>query len=202
MNMPRLLSIALLTLAGAVTVAATLPSFGSQDPEHAEPQTAQHKWLLEGAGEWKGTMSWTNPDGSKQTVAATESNTTIGKFWLNTEFRCDMMGQPYLGVGHSGYDPKKKKFTGSWVDSMTSFRAQMEGDFDEATQTLRMHWTGPDMMGKMVPQRYEAVRSDNSYVSTFYTGSGDTEYESMVIKMQRVGAAATDAAADKGEAKK
>ncbi len=59
----------------------------------------------------------------------------------------------FHGQGQTGYDPAKKKYIGTWVDSMSPTIMMMEGDFDPRTKTLTMYskGTGPTA-SRMMPR--------------------------------------------------
>jgi hypothetical protein len=44
-----------------------------------------------------------------------------------------------------GYDPIKKKYVGTWIDTISPFLQTMEGTYDEKTKTSTMMATGVDM---------------------------------------------------------
>jgi len=160
--------------------------------QEMEEPTPEHVELLSGVGTWGGTMTLFAPDGSEMASSpARETVEGVGPFWTQARFECELMGQPYVGTGHMGYDPAKGKYVGTWVDSMSSFFALMEGETSADGKTLVMHWTAPDMTGRMSPHRSETVRSKDAYTSTFFMGD-DTR--TMVLAMKRTSKAAEAAA--------
>ena len=142
--------------------------------------TAEHKEILSSVGMWEGTMTAYMPGAPAEPIAARETVTAIGGFWTQARFECDFMGMPYVGTGAFGFDPERGKYVGTWIDSMGSYLAVMEGEKNSAGNVV-MRWNAPDMTGKIVEHRNESVRSANAYTMTFYTG--DTK--SMVISMKR-----------------
>lgn len=188
-----------LVIAVASTCALVAAAFTPIAQDMGMPQpTDEHKHMLAGAGEWEGTLtSYAIPGVKPEPVAAREAVTAIGGFWVLSDFHCTFMGQPYHGSGHYGYDAEKKKYIGTWVDSMSSQLALMEGELDAKTKTLVMRWQAPDMMsGKIVPQRSEGVENGDSRTTTFFSGEG-AGTKSMVIEMKRKGSKATEAGAKK-----
>jgi hypothetical protein len=79
----------------------------------------------------------------------------VGGFWLITDFKSEMMGQPFQGHGTMGYDPGKKKYVSTWVDSMTPSLSVGESDYDAATRTFTGWTEGLDYQGR--PTRIKAV---------------------------------------------
>lgn len=171
--------------------AETVEVLFAQDEAGAQEQmppmevpTAEHRALIATQGTWTGTMSMPLPDGTTMTARATETNTPIGAFWSQSTFSCEFMGMPYVGTGSMGYNPKTKKFIGTWVDNMTSFLALMEGEMSSDGKTLTMSWDAPDETGKIVQHRSETQRTEDSYMSTFFMGAGKG-VQGMVISMKR-----------------
>jgi hypothetical protein len=79
----------------------------------------------------------------------TETNAMMGGLWLITEFKADMMGQPFQGHGVSGWDPAKKKYVGTWVDTMSAGLGLSESTYDAASKTMTGTFEGPDPSGKV-----------------------------------------------------
>ena len=175
------LTSAALVLTALAAAAATLR------PVQEMPQaTQQHAMLLKGVGEWEGTLTMFMPGAPEEGTPCRESVTAIGEFWTTSTFHCDLMGVPFVGTGVTGYDPDRKLFVGTWVDSMTTRLSVMEGTYDEARRALVMNYMGPDpMTGELVPHRTETVHEGDGYTSTFFMGAGEGT-KSMTIQMKRV----------------
>ena len=58
------------------------------------------------------------------------------------------MGQPFQGHGVTGYDPVKKKYVGTWIDSMSPSLMMLEGSFDKASRVLTMKGMGVGVDGQ------------------------------------------------------
>jgi hypothetical protein len=181
-------------VATSILAAAAVPAL--QDMAMPTP-TEQHKQVLMGVGDWEGTItSYMTPGETPQPMPAREKVSAIGEFWILSHFECEFMGMPYHGSGHYGYDVAKKKYVGTWVDSMSSYLAVMEGDVDPKSKALVMRWQAPDMTGKMTPHRSESIESGDKRTMTFYTGDG-AGTKSMVIEMKRKGGKPVGAGAPK-----
>ena len=94
----------------------------------------------------------------------------LGKMWMMSKFEGEFAGQKFVGASAIGYDPIKKKYTGGWVDSMSPFMMKMEGDFDEASETLTMMGDGTDFMtGKACKTKLVTTyESDDKKTFTMY----------------------------------
>jgi hypothetical protein len=188
----------LLCLAAVSATAVLALAFRpAQDDMGMPTPTAEHQKLMAGAGEWTGTITMFDMPGMEAKPSpATETVTAIGGFWLLSDFKCDFMGMPYHGSGHVGYDAEKKKYVGTWVDSMSSYLSLMEGQYDEAKKAVVMRWKAPDMTGQIVPHREELVENGDTRTMTFYAGEGEGK-KTMTIEMKRKGKAAVPAGAKK-----
>ena len=77
--------------------------------------------------------------------------------------------------GQTGYDPQKKKYVGTWVDSMSPSVMVTEGEFDSKTDTMTMNSKGTDPSGKPYDLKLTTVYKDkNTRVFTMFMKSGDS----------------------------
>jgi hypothetical protein len=94
-------------------------------------------------GEWDADISSIVPgtDGKVETQKSkgVESNRMLGGKWLLSDFKADLFGMKFEGHGQTGFDKKKGKYRGTWVDSMTKNMTMLEGSYDENTRTLVLH---------------------------------------------------------------
>lgn len=151
--------------------------------------TAEHRDIVKAAGMWEGTLTSYMPGQPDQVSPAKETVEAIGGFWTQAKFETSFGGQPYVGTGCVGYDSQKKKYVGTWIDSMSDFFALMEGERDAKTGALVMRYMAPDMAtGKLVPQRIETTHGADSYTSNFFMGEGEG-VKTMTISMKRKTAA-------------
>jgi hypothetical protein len=107
--------------------------------------------------------------------------------WLITDFKGDMMGTPFQGHGTSGWDPGKKKYVGTWVDTMSTGVSLSEGTYDPATKSLTSWMEGPDMTGKVTKMRAvtEWKSPDNRVFTMYATGPDGKEVPGMRITYTR-----------------
>ena len=130
---------AVVCLAGAsLSVGQEFPKPG---PEHAK--------LKELVGNWDCVMDM---EGQKTKATATYK-AICGGMWIESDFEGDLGGIKFQGHGLDGYNQKKKKYVGVWVDSFESAPMHFEGDYDPQTKLLVMSGesVGPD--GK--PQKFK-----------------------------------------------
>ena len=189
---------ALALLVGSATAAAVRARSAQDEPTMPQP-TEHHALIQKGVGSFEGTLTSFYPGMPAEPIPASETVAAIGPFWTQSTFECLFMGQPYLGTGCVGYDAEQQKFVGTWIDSMSSHLAVMEGELSE-DGVLVMRWQAPGWTGAMEQHRSETVRSDDGYTMTFFMGEGDAAAKTMVIDMRRTEPAAAEAAAQPVEA--
>ncbi|MDF1837786.1 MAG: DUF1579 family protein [Planctomycetota bacterium] len=143
--------------------------------------TAEHTALQSSIGDWAGTVTWVMPDGSEQASSGSETVVAHGPFWTKSEFRMDMgPAGTYMGHGCHGYDPNSGKYVSTWIDSMGSYIAHMEGEMD-GVGNLVTHWEAPNMQGVMESNHSVTTRSHGSYKMVFFAEGNRT----MEINMKR-----------------
>jgi hypothetical protein len=144
----------------------------AQDGPPIPKPTAEHQRLAKEAGTWDATIkSWMQGPGAEPMISKGVQVARLmpGGLWLLSSFEGKFGDQDFHGAGQMGYDPKKGKYIGTWVDSMATEILLMEGGYDDKTHTLTMHAKGTEPSGKA----YEAK------MSTRYEGE-----DSMVFTME------------------
>jgi hypothetical protein len=167
MNRPlAALSVSLLVL--AVPALAQMPPLPQPGPEH--------EMLKKDVGTWDATVEFFMAPGAPPAVSkGVETNRLLGGLWFVSEFKSEMMGQPFEGVGTMGYDPGKKKYVGTWVDSMSVSYSTVEGTYDAATKTLIAWMVGPDLAGQTMKTKQTTEWKDaDNRVFTMYAPDGQT----------------------------
>jgi len=118
--------------------------------DHKEfPKPGKEQALLKQQfeGDWD-AVSKHEKDGKKEESKGTEGvKSAYGGFWLLFDYKGEHQGKTYTGLGTMGYDPMKKKYLLSWIDSMTPFAMWAEGEADSAGKTFTFTSEGfcPDL---------------------------------------------------------
>jgi hypothetical protein len=68
--------------------------------------------------------------------ATSEQKMALGGRFLQQDVTGEMMGQPFAGVGYTGYDNMKKKYVTVWMDNMGTAMATSEGTMDKEGTTI------------------------------------------------------------------
>ena len=157
----------------------------AQGPPMPKPGP-EHELLKKDVGTWDATVEMMMPPGPPS--KGVETNVLgPGGLWVISDFKSEMMGAPFQGHGVAGWDPAKKKYVGTWVDSMSTGISVTESAYDPATKTSTgiLEGPGPDGM----PMKMKAVtqyQDDDTRVFTMYMkGPDGKEAPSMRITYKR-----------------
>jgi hypothetical protein len=119
---------------------ATQPAEMCQMPK----PTKEHEWLQKFVGEWESEAEITmDPTQPPMVGKGSESTRMIGGSWIIAQGMSEMMGMPFESVLTLGFDPRKNKYVGTWVDSMSGYLWLYEGEVDAAGTTLSLDTRGP-----------------------------------------------------------
>lgn len=107
----------------------------------------EHEEMAREVGVWDAEGSlWMTPDADPITSKGVETVKMMGKFWLVGEFVGDSTGGEFTGRSQLTYDPLKKQYVGTWIDTMAPILLTMIGSYDVQTHTLTMMMEGIDAM--------------------------------------------------------
>lgn len=125
---------------------------------HAKP-SKEHDWLRKLVGEWTYEMDAAEPGKPSQKVTGTESIRAIGDLWIQAEANGEMPGGagPATSITTLGYDPDKKRFTGTWIGSMMTHMWLYDGSLDPAGKVLTLNSEGPSMANDGTMADYQDV---------------------------------------------
>lgn len=156
--------------------AAQMPTPPTPGPEHAV--------LKEDVGTWDATVEMMIPGAPAMppSKGVETSVLSCGGLCLATDFKGEMMGMPFQGHGVSTWDPSKKKYIGSWSDSMAPGLAVTEATWDPAKKTMNGSMDAPDGSGGTAKMRSTVEYSPGKRVfSMFMTGPDGKEMPTMRI---------------------
>jgi hypothetical protein len=160
----------------AISVFATFGVALGQGPPPVPKPGPEHEHLKKDVGRWDAMVEMFEGPGSEpQKSKGVETNTLMaGGLWLVTEFKGDMGGMAFEGHGITGYDPNKKKYVGTWADSMSTGLSTVESTYDAGKKTLTGWIEGPDPSGKTIKMRTVTEwKDDNTRVVTFHMQGPD-----------------------------
>ena len=141
--------------------------------------TAEHIELQKSVGKWNVVGKFCMPDGQQIESQGTEVIEALGPFWTHCHYESEMFGMPYVGRGQLGFDPWKKHYVSTWIDSTNGsifiFRGDMVGD------TMTLEGEGADFTtGEPVQYKtVEKITHDRREFTMFMRPNGATEHITM-----------------------
>jgi hypothetical protein len=213
-NMTRWLSIAVLSASISLPVAAAeAPEKKSEKTASGQPSDAEmmammmemakpgenHKLLAHTVGNWSLKVKMWNSGDTNAAPMESSATATVKEIMGGKFFSSDvtgkmqmpgadgkMMDMDFKGMGVDGYDNAKKKFVGSWIDSMGTGILMSEGDYDAATKTFTFHAEVTYMPGMTVKVREVVKIVDNDHHTfEWFEDRGAGEVKTMQIDYTR-----------------
>ncbi len=166
-----------------VGIALATPAL-AQGPPLPKPGP-QHEVLKADVGTWDATVEMaTAPGQPAMSAKGIETNTLgCGGLCLITDFKAELMpGVPFHGHGTTTWDVVKKKYVGSWTDSMSQGLMVGESAWDPAKKEITGWMEGPDATGHVIRMRSVVSYSNGGRVMTGY-GAGPDGKDMQMIKI-------------------
>lgn len=147
--MTRVCLVAVLAL---VCTSAIVSKADAADPPDV---SKQHRFLKNFVGNWEaeGEIYAVEPGKPPVKMKSTMSGHMLGDFWAIAVVKGEAFGTPYQGQGTFGYDSRKKKYVGTWADSMADFMWHYEGVVEGSKLVLSAEGPHPTDPGKTVKAR-------------------------------------------------
>lgn len=181
----RLVTRMVLTLAAGLGLAAAA---AAQEMPPLPKPGPEHELLKMDAGTWDAVVEIKGADGMTMTSKGVETSTMgCGGLCLISQFEAEMMpGMAFQGHGLTTYDTSKKKYVGTWMDSMSTGLSHSESTYDPATRRATGMMEGPDMTGTVTKSKTVVEYPDADHrVMTMYSLVGGKEVETMKITYTR-----------------
>ncbi len=193
--------VALFSLAAAAALsAADKPKTKAPEPAAAEKAAMEamakaaapgpeHKKLEQLVGTWDTTMtSWMAPGTPPSVSKGTTTNRWIlGGRYLEQKVASEYMGQPFSGLGYTGYDNVKKQYFGTWMDNFGTGVMTSTGKMDGASAwTFSGTYTDP-MTGKdsRFEEKVKVVDKDHHTFEMYGPGPDGKMFKMMEAKYTR-----------------
>lgn len=109
---------------------------------------ANHEKLAKMAGSWTTqTAFWAAPGAPPQvSVGTAELKMILGGRYLEQRQTGKLMGQPFEGLGYTGYDNLKRKYVTTWMDNFGTSILVMTGSLDPSGKVLRSQGAMDEIM--------------------------------------------------------
>ena len=124
----------------------------------AEPHK-EHAWFKQLVGDW--TMegeALMGPDQPPMKSKGFETVSMLGEFWMVADGEAEMPG------GHKGkmtmtlgYDPRKKRYVGTWVGSMMDLLFVYDGKLDATKKILTLTTEGPSFKNPKKMAKFQDI---------------------------------------------
>ncbi len=107
-----------------------------------------HKILEPLVGTWNQVVKWwMTPDSQPETSkGTTETTWVMGGRYLQHSAKGMSMGQPFEGMGFTGFDNGRQTYQTIWMDNMGTGMMIGEGSYDPSKKTLTDHGRFTDPM--------------------------------------------------------
>jgi len=169
--MKKLFALAALgMLASAYAFAADAPSAEQKammdKMAKAATPGAPHAMLAKMAGEWTATIKYQmDPSQPWQTATGASVVTVLmdGRY-IQESNTSVMMGQPFSGMGVTGYDNVIGKYVSTWIDNMGTGIMTSTGTADASGKVI--HWSGvmsDPVTGKAQKERMVTTLTDDNH---------------------------------------
>ena len=151
---------------------------------------AAHQQLAQMVGTWDSSVKmWMDPSAPPEESTGTSVNSmALGGRWLEQHFTGSMMGQPFEGIGFTGYDNYKKEYVGWWIDTTSTSAMTTTGTMDAAGKSMTCTGTMDDFMtGNAVQMKTVAtfVDADHHKFEMWASGPDGQMYKNMEITYSR-----------------
>jgi hypothetical protein len=131
-----------------------------------------HKALEPTIGSWNVTStSWETPASPPQQGAGSAENSwVLGGRFVRQDFQGEFGGMKFQGLGYTGYDNFKKKYIGTWMDTMGTMMMTMIGTLDASGKVFTATSTIDDVVtGKpMTVREVTRIVDNNKHVMEMF----------------------------------
>jgi len=132
-----------------------------------------HEFLKKFVGDWKVVSRYRPDPGAPwaETSGTSEIKMIMGDRFLLERVKGQMEGMPWEGMGVTGYDNAKKKYTSTWIDSMTTGIMIGYGDKDEHGPQIVFHGTYDDPISGQKDKPNKTILkfiTEKKYVTEMY----------------------------------
>lgn len=187
-------------IAAATAVVCTVPLAAQEGDASAEMAATMeayeragtpgefHETLGLQVGEWDAEVRfWSEPGGEPSVMEATATIEWVmdGRFVRET-VESEFMGQPFRGVGYTGYNNLTGEYEGSWMDNHSTALYRYTGERDDRGRLVFVSESVDPLSGQKVKERsvWEMV-SDDEMVARSYRLEDGEEFLTMELRYSR-----------------
>jgi hypothetical protein len=130
---------------------------------------------------------WMDPSKpAQESAGVSENKWVLGNRFIETNHTGTFMGQPFSGIGYTGYDNVTKKYVGTWMDTASTGMMNSKGTITGKTMTTTSTMPDP-MTGKNATITTKMTVADNDHHTMEMWGPGPDgkNYKMMEITYTR-----------------
>jgi Protein of unknown function (DUF1579) len=130
---------------------------------------------------------WMDPSKPPAESVGTSVNSwVLGNRFIETKHQGTFMGQPFSGVGYTGYDNTTKKYEGTWMDTASTGMMVSKGTMSGNVMTTSSTMADPTT-GKMTTMKMKTTVADKDHYTMEMWGPGPDgkEHKMMEINYTR-----------------
>lgn len=146
-----------------------------------------HKVLEQLAGNWDTSMKVWMPgkETAEESTGTSSIQTIMGGRFIQQTFAGTHMGQPFEGIGITGYDNQKKKYQSIWIDNMGTGMMTSTMNYDAAAKTFSEEGSfSCPMKGEDLNYRAVIKIIDETHYSYEMFTTDETGKESKMMEIQ------------------
>jgi Protein of unknown function (DUF1579) len=149
----------------------------------------EHKKLEPMVGSWEVTVkAWMDPSKpAMESKGTAEQKLILGGRYLQQDVKGEFAGQPFTGLGLTGFDKVQGKYVGTWVDSMGTGFSNSVGTVDNTGKVFTFTREEVDPITKEKSKARDVVRiiDNDKHVMESYKDVGGKEIKMMEITYTR-----------------
>ncbi len=147
----------------------------------------KHQALDQLVGNWDTTMKAWMP-GSEMAQESTGTSTVewiLGGRFIQQKFSGMHMGQPFEGIGLTGYDNQKQKYQAVWIDNMGTGMMTSTMNYDASTKTFSEEgsFSCPMKGSELFFKAVMTIKDADHYTYEMYT-TDESGKESKMMEIQ------------------
>jgi hypothetical protein len=188
----------LILLVAAVAVAADTPKMDKAAQQKAAMDAMMkaatpgdaHKKLNAMVGTFDAKVKmWMDPSAPPaESTGKAVNEWVLGGRFVQQKFDGNFMGQPFSGIGYTGYDNIRHTYVGTWMDSMSTSMMTSSGDPDASGKNWRFSAMSMDpLSGESVTldERMTVLDNDHQVFEMYGPGPDGSMYKMMEITYTR-----------------
>jgi len=142
----------------------------------------EHHWLQKLVGKWTYESECTmGPDQPPMKSTGSESVRSLGDLWVLCDGTGEMPGDGTATMLMTlGYDPRTRRFVGTWIGSMMTYLWVYDGELDATEKILTLSAEGPNMAAEGKLAKYKDViefKSDDHRTLTSHIFGEDGQWQ-------------------------